>query len=98
MPSLAAAEHEWAYAASLGKDRPLAVGDLYPVWWDTESTPPNMARVIEIRPYTGRYTQWFDAVLRLSAPRTRSGWLEQAVSLKDGPTHGRVIQQGGLTP
>ena len=59
----------------------LKVGDLYPVWWDTgDPANPNMAWVLAIKPYTGRYDVWFDAVLRLSAP-TRRGWLEMAVKL-----------------
>ncbi len=60
----------------------LKVGDLYPVWWDTgDPANPNMARVLAIKPYTGRYVEWFDAVLRLSAAGTRRGWLEMAVKL-----------------
>lgn len=71
----------------------LAVGDLYPVWWDTQSNPPNLARVLEIKPYRGRYPQFFDAVLRLTAPTTKLGWTEMAVNLKSGPSFGRVIHQ-----
>ena len=37
--------------------------------------------VFSIEPYTGRYPQWFDVVVRVSAPRTRRGWME--ISVKD---------------
>lgn len=60
----------------------IKVGDLYPVWWSTESTPPNKARILEIKSYRGRYPQDFNAVLRLSAPGTKQGWLEMAVKIE----------------
>lgn len=56
----------------------VKIGSLIPVWWDTQSDPPNMARVIEVLPYTGRYKDMFDVVLRLSDPGTKRGWLEMA--------------------
>lgn len=34
--------------------------------------------VLEVVPYTGLYTQWFKCVLKVSAPRTKAGWLEFA--------------------
>lgn len=52
-------------------------GDKLQVWWFT-NTPGNMATVLAVLPYTGLYKQWFNCVLRLSAPRTNKGWLEMA--------------------
>ena len=52
------------------------------VWWRT-NRPDNQALVLARLPYRGRYTEWFDAVLRLEAPGTRYGWVEQAVRLSD---------------
>jgi len=49
------------------------VGDTVPYWFAPEGT-----QVMDVRPYTGRYPQWFSAVVRLAAPRTRRGWLEAA--------------------
>jgi hypothetical protein len=55
----------------------LKVGAKLHVWWNT-GTSNNMATVLAILPYTGRYTEHFDCVLRLTAPNTRAGWLEMA--------------------
>jgi len=58
----------------------LKVGDTYPVWWETNDGQPSgqhRAVILAILPYTGRYD--YDCVLRLTAPRTRRGWLEMAV-------------------
>lgn len=68
----------------------LKVGDLYPVWWDTFDERPagdHLALVMEIKPYTGRYTQWFTHILRLAAPRTNRGWLEMSVNLNEPVRH-----------
>lgn len=68
---------------------PVQVGDLYPVWWSTDKRDGQgrpLAKVIAILPYTGRYPQWFNAVLRLHAPDTRNGWLEMSVDLNDPST------------
>lgn len=59
------------------------IGDLYPVWWNTESDPPNMARIIEIRPYRGPYTDMMTHILKLSAPTTKRGWLEMTVHVNN---------------
>lgn len=66
--------------------RPLRPGDLYPVWWWTP--PANMARIIEIQPYRGRYPEYFSHVLRLFSD-TKQGWLDMAVLLDDTITSGR---------
>jgi len=47
------------------------VGDEVPYWFAPEGT-----RVLDVKPYAGRYPQWFCAVVRLDAPRTRRGWIE----------------------
>jgi hypothetical protein len=36
------------------------------------------ARVIEVKPYCGRYPQWFNVVLVLSSTQTSSGRIERA--------------------
>jgi hypothetical protein len=71
--------------------KPLAVGDYYPVWWETYSTPPNMARVLEISPYRGAYKQHFDAVLHLDMPSTKVGRISMTVSLAAGSVHGKIL-------
>lgn len=58
----------------------------WPVWWDTDDGRPagqHVARVISCAPYTGHYPQWFTHVLKLTAPRTRSGTLDMAVDLRN---------------
>lgn len=55
---------------------PISIGTLYPVWF-----APDGARVVDITPYTGRFSDHFDAVLHLHASDTRSGVLEMAVKL-----------------
>jgi hypothetical protein len=52
------------------------------VWWET-GEPDNMATILEVLPYTGRYPEFCDCVLKLPAPRTRRGWLEMAYNSKD---------------
>lgn len=57
------------------------VGQKIRVWWATGrrkvDTDENIATILAILPYTGRYTQWFDCVLRLNTT-TRRGWCEMA--------------------
>lgn len=56
----------------------------WPVWWDTGREKVDgyyPARVLKSYPYTGRYPEFFNYVLVLEAPRTRSGELEMAVKL-----------------
>ena len=48
------------------------VGECIAVWWGSGG------RVLEVLPYTGRYPQWFTCVLRLSAPTTKSGYVDMA--------------------
>ena len=58
-------------------DKPLTVGDTYPTWFSDRED--GLSTIMEIRPYTGVYKQWFTHILRLSAPRTKRGWLEMTV-------------------
>jgi hypothetical protein len=60
----------------------LKVGSLVHVWWATDR-PDNMATVIAVLPYTGLYPQFFDCVLRLTAPSTHRGWMEMAYKRSD---------------
>jgi hypothetical protein len=59
----------------------MSGSQLYPipefvsVWWHT-SRPDNMAKVLRVDPYRGRYPQYFTHVLTLEAPNTRKGELE----------------------
>lgn len=66
------------------KDFKFKVGDEIKVWWFT-NTPNNMATIIEILPYKGLYKQFFDCVLKLTAPNTRWGWVEMSYNSKDFP-------------
>jgi len=59
-----------------------AVGDLYPVWWETPDKRPDgryMATIISIHPYTGIYTAAFTHIFTLSAPKTKQGRLYMTV-------------------
>ena len=47
-------------------------GDPIDTWWAGDNT------VIEVLPYTGRYPQWFNCVLKITAPNTIRGWSTQA--------------------
>jgi hypothetical protein len=49
------------------------VGDIVPYWFAPKGT-----RVLAVRPYDGRYPQWFGAIVTLAAPRTRQGSIETA--------------------
>ena len=51
-----------------------AVGDRVPSWFSDQ--PDGMSIVLMVYPYRGRYAEWFDYVVRLSAPRTRQGFME----------------------
>jgi hypothetical protein len=64
----------------VGRGKPQ-VGDEIRVWWQTGRG--NMATVLAVLPYTGKFPEWFDCVLRLSAPNTRRGWMEMAYRSSD---------------
>lgn len=54
----------------------MIVGNRYPTWFSDQ--PDGLSTILAIEPYRGR--EAFTHVLRLSAPRTRRGWLEMAVN------------------
>lgn len=63
----------------------MKVGDLYPVWWSTgrrDAHGSPLAEVLAVEPYRGRYTEFFNTVLRLRCPGAQfRGYLEMAVKL-----------------
>ena len=48
------------------------VGDIIPTWFGQGG----MSKVLNVFPYTGRYTDSFSHVLVLTAPRTKKGFME----------------------
>ena len=54
----------------------MKVGDKIPFWGS--GSPDGLSTVLAIFPYTGKYTNEFNCVLRLTAQRTKRGWLEMA--------------------
>jgi hypothetical protein len=40
--------------------------------------PDKQSTIVEILPYRGKYPQWFNCVLVLTAPRTKKGTIEMA--------------------
>lgn len=76
----------------------VRVGDKFPVWWRTgekDANGENLAAVIAVEDYRGAYPQWFDKVLTLAAPNTRSGALQMTYDTRSGPRHGRIIPAAG---
>jgi len=59
-------------ACSQPRTRPIQAGDRVQTFWN------DAAEVLETLPYTGRFPEHFNVVLRVSAPSTRRGWLEVA--------------------
>jgi hypothetical protein len=49
----------------------MQIGDSITTFWGE-------AKILDIHPYTGRYPQWFNCVLKVTAPKTKNGWLEVA--------------------
>jgi len=58
------------------------VGDKVLTWFSDESD--GKSTVLEVIPYTGRYTDMYTHVLKLTAPRTSRGWMEMPVGDNDG--------------
>ena len=54
----------------------IQVGDQYPTWFS--GNPSGMSTVLAVLPYTGKFREYFNATLRLSAPNTVRGWCEMA--------------------
>jgi len=60
----------------------MKVGAMIRVWWKCDNNR-NMATILAILPYTGRYPKFSDCVLRLSAPGTNRGWVEMSYHSSD---------------
>jgi len=54
------------------------IGDKVLTWFSDQSDGKSV--VIDVTPYTGRYKDDFTHVLKLSAPRTRRGWMEMPIN------------------
>lgn len=50
------------------------VGNKMESWFSDQDD--GMSIIIAVEPYTGRYKQWFTWTVRVTAPRTRRGWME----------------------
>jgi hypothetical protein len=57
------------------------IGSKYPSWFSDR--PDGLSTIIAVEPYEGRYSDHFTHVLRLSAPRTKRGWMECMVKMDD---------------
>ena len=68
-------------ACVLGADGLPAVGDEIRTWFS--GRPNGMSRVLAIRPYQGRYSQWYTHVIQASAAATDRGWMEFAYQAGD---------------
>lgn len=70
---------------------------VWPVWWETGDGRPagnHFARVLDAKPYDGKYKEFFSHVLKLEAPESERGWLEMSVDLR--PPTGKVDMQQEL--
>lgn len=54
----------------------MKVGDKIPTWFSDKED--GLSTILEIKPYTGIYPQWFNCVLVLTAPRTMARQTEMA--------------------
>ena len=54
-----------------------SVGDKITTWFSNE--PDGLSTVLAVEPYRGRYTDLFRWTLKVTAPRTKNGWLELCV-------------------
>jgi hypothetical protein len=52
----------------------IKVGDKIETWFSDQDD--NMSTVLAVRPYTGRYTEFFNCELVLTAPRTKRGSID----------------------
>ena len=50
------------------------IGDRIVTWFSNE--PDHKSTIIEIEPYRGKYPEYFNVTLRVTAPRTQHGWIE----------------------
>jgi hypothetical protein len=53
------------------------VGDMMSTWFSDDAS--GLSRVLAVEPYRGKYPQWFSWVVKLTAPRTKRGWMEMAI-------------------
>ena len=53
---------------------PPAVGDRIPTWFSDR--PDGLSTVLAVETYRGRFKTAFTHVIRVTAPRTKRGWLE----------------------
>lgn len=53
------------------------VGEKIETWFSDSND--GMSTILSIEPYRGKYRQFFTHVLRVTAPRTRAGWIEICV-------------------
>lgn len=56
-------------------------GDLFPIWFPPFPDSVKVdgyyqAPIIEVRPYTGKYPQYFTQIVKIPAWRTNRGWME----------------------
>lgn len=59
------------------KRKPRMLGKRIRVWWYT-GEKDNYGTILAVLPYTGRFTQYCDCVLRFPAPNTHRGYVEMA--------------------
>ena len=64
------------------------IGDKMETWFSCNED--SMSTVLGIRPYVGKYTQWFSWIVKVTAPSTRRGWMEMTV----GPGSARRFVDG----
>lgn len=57
------------------------VGKTIPTWFSGNAS--GRSRIIDVRPYTGKYVTMFTHILVLTAPNTKIGQLEMAVHESD---------------
>lgn len=51
----------------------ITIGSKFETWFSGEAD--GMSTVVDILPYTGKYTEYFNCVLVLTAPGTKKGCL-----------------------
>ncbi len=53
--------------------RPPRVGEGYRT---RVSDPDYVGVILEVRPYTGRYTEYYTHIVRFTSPEVTKGWIE----------------------
>ncbi len=49
----------------------------------TVTQPDFESEILDVFPYTGRYTDMFTHVIRYTSPMTRRGWMEIPIKIDD---------------